>query len=102
MRALILIAALAFAAPAAAAQTSQLALSVQFQLNALGFEEVDASSLTLRQLAAIHTQVDASWPLGGLRALRQRGTVRNILRIDGYRTDDGDVVQGARADAPPR
>jgi hypothetical protein len=100
MRALTLI--LTLLASTAAADTSQLAASAQFRLDALGFPEVDARSLTLRQLAAINTQITASWPLGGLRALRQRNEARNILLIDGFVTDDGRVVQGTRRDAPPR
>lgn len=55
--ALLLAAALAAAAPASANEHPQLAASVQQRLDILGFRNVDARTLSLGQLAALHLQL---------------------------------------------
>jgi len=58
------------AAPALSQQSSQLAASVQHRLNALGFREVDARTLSTRQLAALHLKLQG--PVFGGVGLRNR------------------------------
>ena len=57
MRSLVLALALAIATPAIAAPNAQLVASVQQRLDILGFDDVDASTLTTRQIAALHMQL---------------------------------------------
>jgi hypothetical protein len=92
IRAALLALGLSLGANAAGAQEAgltrhtQLAASVQHDLNVLGFGEVDARSLSLRQLAALHTQIDGRLAGLGPRWIDARGRVKAILRIDGFRT----------------
>ncbi|MEM8822585.1 MAG: hypothetical protein AAGF30_03150 [Pseudomonadota bacterium] len=86
------------AAPVAAQQrnqgVSQLATSLQKDLDFLGFEEVDAQSLSLRQLGAIRSVAD---DIGfGKKFIDARFRVQAILRTDGFTTFDGTRVEGTR------
>ena len=68
--------------PTRAAQSDQLAASVQRRLNLLGFRDVDARTLSTRQLAALHTKLQG--PIfGGIgldnRFINLRSEVRVIL-----------------------
>ncbi|UWQ22319.1 hypothetical protein [Jannaschia sp. W003] len=86
MRSLVLAALLAAAAasPVAAqgANTSQLAASVQHRLNTLGFGDVDARTLSTRQLGALHLKLQGP-VFGGVglnnRWIRKRAEVQSIL-----------------------
>ena len=79
--------AAALAVPAAAQQqegsnrqVSQIAASVQYRLNQLGFYEVDARELSTSQLAAIHLQINSrDTAIGGLRRFNARQKVKVIL-----------------------
>lgn len=89
LRALALLAALAAAAPAAAqgaAPNRHLVSNVQHTLNVLGFREVDAASLTTRQLAALHLNVAPKAPGYGAQWIRLRQDVKVILGWDGFET----------------
>ncbi|MEM8851642.1 MAG: hypothetical protein AAGE03_16625 [Pseudomonadota bacterium] len=98
MRALLLALSLAVAAVPAAAQTqrqgaSQLAASIQKDLDFLGFEDVDAQSLSLRQLGALHSLSDE---ISFARYVQNRYEAQAILRTDGFTTFDGIRVDGTR------
>lgn len=62
---------------------AQLVTSVQHRLDLLGFREVNARTLTTRQIAALHLQLDGR-PLGpaGLFGSEARQRVRIILGWD--------------------
>ena len=87
MRGAALIVAAAFlAGPAAAAPETQLERGVQQRLDRLGFSAVDAGSLTTRQLAALHLELQGKRLIPGIPALRTRERVRVILGWDGFET----------------
>ena len=71
---------------AAAAPNRHLVANAQHTLNVLGFREVDAASLTTRQLGAIHLNVAPRAPGFGARWIRLRQEVKVILGWDGYET----------------
>lgn len=80
---LILVAALAMASPVVAAPNAQLVASVQQRLNHLGFREVDASTLTTRQIAALHMQLQGrALDFGGFNRIDTRNRVKVILNWD--------------------
>ncbi|MEM7489737.1 MAG: hypothetical protein AAF390_11510 [Pseudomonadota bacterium] len=81
-------------APARGQGAIQLAASVQKDLDFLGFREVDAQSLTLRQLGAIRSlQNEIAF---GPRFIDARYRLQAILRTDGFTTFDGTRVEGTR------
>ncbi|CTQ48333.1 hypothetical protein [Jannaschia donghaensis] len=83
MRSLILALALAVATPAVAAPNAQLVASVQQRLNYLGFRGVDARTLTTRQIAALHMQLQGrNLDFGGVRRMNARSQVKVILGWD--------------------
>ena len=79
---LALAAALAATTPAVAAPNAQLVASVQHRLDALGFRDVDARTLTTRQIAALHLQLQGRALSYGPRWIDTRAAVRAILRWD--------------------
>lgn len=77
--------ALPAVAPSAAAQTlspgaAQLAASVQYGLDTLGYREVDARRLSTGQLVELTFILDGAPPLFGLPGLRVRNEVEAVLR----------------------
>ncbi|MEM7642790.1 MAG: hypothetical protein AAF366_09700 [Pseudomonadota bacterium] len=93
----VIFCAMLVAAPALA-QTqrqgaSQLAASIQKDLDFLGFEEVDAQSLSLRQLGALRSLSD---DISFARYVQNRYEAQAILRTDGFTTFDGIRVDGTR------
>lgn len=99
IRPILLALSLAVATAPVSAQTqrqgaSQLAASIQNDLNFLGFDEVDAQSLSLRQLGALHSLSDE---IGfGQRFIQSKYKAQAILRTDGFTTFDGVRVEGRR------
>lgn len=87
---LAVIAALCLTAPAfaqtAPRQNSQLAANAQYVLNRLGYQEVDARSLSTRQLAAIQTQFGGNRLSFGRPWINSRGRIQVILGWDGFET----------------
>lgn len=88
---LALLATLSTAAPLAAQrdgprQSAQLAASAQYVLNRLGYQQVDATSLSTRQLAAIHTQFHGRRLNFGRQWIDSRGRIAVILGWDGFET----------------
>lgn len=80
---LILAAALAIAVPVNAAPNAQLVSSVQQRLDLLGFRDVDASTLTTRQIAALHMQLQGrTLDFGGFNRMNARSRVQVILGWD--------------------
>tara|TARA_R110002012_G_scaffold34960_1_gene100391 strand:- start:655 stop:927 length:273 start_codon:yes stop_codon:yes gene_type:complete len=80
---LILVAALAVATPVMAAPNAQLVASVQQRLDILGFRDVDAGTLTTRQIAALHMQLQGrAMDFGGFRRMNTRSRVKVILSWD--------------------
>lgn len=89
LRALALLAALAApVAPAHAAPDRHLVANAQHTLNVLGFDEVDAGSLTTRQVAAIHLNIAPRAPGWGRRWIELRQEVKVILGWDGFALRD--------------
>jgi hypothetical protein len=88
--ALALAAGMSLAAPLAAEtaprQSAQLAANAQFVLNRLGFQVVDAGSLSTRQLAAIQTQFNNPRLSFGRNWINSRGRMKVILGWDGFET----------------
>ncbi|MFO6464540.1 hypothetical protein ACK8OR_09110 [Jannaschia sp. KMU-145] len=82
------IAGLLIAAPVTAAPNAQLVQSVQTRLNTLGFGAVDAGSLTTRQIAALHMQLQGGTMEFGIPQMDARQKVRVILGWDGYTLRD--------------
>lgn len=83
IRAILIITALGLAAPVYADPNPQLVASVQSRLNWLGFRNVDARTLSTRQVAALHLKLQGSNTGGfGFSNNRQRlrSEVRTILR----------------------
>jgi hypothetical protein len=88
IRPLVLAAALAFGAPAAiAAPNAQLVASVQQRLDVSGFADVDAGTLSTRQVAALHMQLQGRAPRHGRPWIETRQKVKAILRWDPPRRD---------------
>ncbi len=81
MRALILVAMLAVAAPAYAAPNAQLVASVQQRLNRLGFAEVDAGTLSTIQIAALHLELQGRAMDFGPSRFNTRQKVKVILGL---------------------
>jgi hypothetical protein len=83
LRTLLIISVLGFAAPVAADPNPQLVSSVQSRLNSLGLRDVDASTLSTRQIAALHLKLQGP-RFGGVglnnRWLNLRRDVQAILR----------------------
>ncbi|SFJ09205.1 hypothetical protein [Jannaschia pohangensis] len=70
-------------APAAAAPNAQLVASVQHRLNVFGFDHVDAATLTTRQIAALHMQLQGrAGSLYGANYIRTRQRIQVILGWD--------------------
>ncbi|MEM8848516.1 MAG: hypothetical protein AAGE03_00640 [Pseudomonadota bacterium] len=99
----VLIVATAFAAAGLAGSStaqsngqgaSQLATSIQPDLNLLGFDDVDAQSLSLRQLGAIRSAFSAIGT--GMKVIDVQFRVQAILDSDGYSTFEGVRVDGTR------
>ncbi len=76
--ALLVSATLASAPPATAAQNSQLIRSVEQRLAIIGFGDVDASTLSTSQLAALHLRLQGKYTFG-LNRVRARQEVKVIL-----------------------
>ncbi|WP_179378923.1 hypothetical protein [Jannaschia marina] len=75
--------ALTVAVPAVAEPNAQLVASVQQRLNLLGFRDVDASTLSTRQIAALHMQLQGrALDFGGFNRLNTRSRVQVILGWD--------------------
>jgi hypothetical protein len=88
IRPLLICAALAVAPlPAVAAPNAQLVASVQNRLDFLGFRDVDASTLTTRQIAALHMQLQGRALSFGPRWIESRQKVKAILRWDAPRRE---------------
>ena len=88
MRAAFVLSALLVCAPLAgkAEPSPQFVASVQSRLDMVGYPQVDAASLTTRQLAALHMQIGSRYAVTGSRWLEGRRKVQAILRWDGYET----------------
>ncbi|WP_371156660.1 hypothetical protein [Jannaschia sp. 2305UL9-9] len=69
-------------APAIAAPNAQLVASVQNRLDRLGFDAVDADSLTTRQIAALHMQLQGRALSFGPGWIKTRQRVQVILGWD--------------------
>ncbi|SDY79232.1 hypothetical protein SAMN05444004_103150 [Jannaschia faecimaris] len=83
MRALLLIVALGLATPIMAAPNAQLVASVQQRLDLLGFAGVDASTLTTRQIAALHMHLQGSaLSVGGFNRMNTLAQIKVILGWD--------------------
>lgn len=82
------LAAVLAAGPVVAAPNAQLVSSVQMRLNTLGFGAVDASSLSTRQIAALHMQLQGRNMAFGIPQMDTRQKVRVILDWDGYALRD--------------
>ncbi|MEM7489290.1 MAG: hypothetical protein AAF390_09230 [Pseudomonadota bacterium] len=82
------------AAQVTGAGTAQLAAAIQPDLDTLGFQEVDARSLSLRQLGAIRSAFSSIG--AGMKAIDLQFRVQAILETDGYSTLDGTRVEGTR------
>ncbi|MGB3553085.1 MAG: hypothetical protein WBA25_00425 [Jannaschia sp.] len=83
LRALAVAASLA-ATPAVAAPNAQLVTSVQQRLDRIGFDAVEARSLTTRQIAALHMELQGRALAPGPRWIDTRQRVRVILGWDGF------------------
>lgn len=71
---------LAFASPASAEPNAQLVRSVEHRLSILGFGHVDASTLSTRQIAALHLELQrGALGFGGFDRINARSRVRIIL-----------------------
>ena len=81
-----LIGILICAAPASAqvARVAQSVEMVQGQLDQIGFNDVDALSLSSRQIAALRIKLQGDLPMAGGRWLDLRQDVQSILQWDGY------------------
>lgn len=80
---LALAAALAIGTPVVAAPNAQLVNSVQQRLDILGFRDVDASTLTTRQIAALHLELQGrAMSFGGFNRINTRQKVKVILGWD--------------------
>ena len=80
---------LAITLPAAAEQRSQLEALVERRLDLLGFERVDVTSLTNRQLSALHLHLQGrALNIGGFNRMNARSRVEIILGWDGYELHD--------------
>jgi hypothetical protein len=86
MRTAVLVLALVLAASgpgeAVADPNPQLVASVQRKLNSLGFQDVDATRLSTRQVAALHMQLQGGTTSFGRNYLQTRQRVKSILRWD--------------------
>lgn len=71
---------------ASAEPSPQFVASVQHRLDMAGFAQVDATSLTTRQLAALHMQIGSRYAVTGPRWIEGRERVKAILRWDGFET----------------
>ncbi|MEL6587205.1 MAG: hypothetical protein AAFY65_10030 [Pseudomonadota bacterium] len=81
--ALALITALAIGGPSAAAPNAQLVASVQNRLDRIGFTQVDARTLSTRQIAALHMELQGrAFSRFGPGFLRTREKVKVILGWD--------------------
>ena len=78
----ILLAVTLVATPALPAPNAQLVASVQTRLNGIGFGTVDATTLSTRQISALHMQLRHRAPLPGAGYIRTRQKVRVILGWD--------------------
>ncbi|MEM9795972.1 MAG: hypothetical protein AAF919_05765 [Pseudomonadota bacterium] len=74
--------------PAQAEPNAQLVSSVQHRLNILGYQRVDASSLTTRQIAMLHLKLQGPLPGGGFRWMNLRQETQVILNLDGFALRD--------------
>ncbi len=75
--------------PAVAQQRSQLESLVERRLDILGFGRVDVTSLTSRQLSALHMHLQGrALDLGGFNRMNARSRVEIILGWDGYEPRD--------------
>ncbi|MEM7642042.1 MAG: hypothetical protein AAF366_05890 [Pseudomonadota bacterium] len=94
----VALAMFAFAAPSGAQSTgagaSQLAASIQPDLDFLGFEDVDARSLSLRQLGAMRSAFSSIGT--GMKVIDVQFRVQAILETDGYSTFEGVRIDGSR------
>ncbi|MGB3408925.1 MAG: hypothetical protein WBA67_15695 [Jannaschia sp.] len=71
------------AAPVAAAPNAQLVASVQHDLDAFGYSQVDAGTLSTRQIAALYLHLGTRRPsITGLSRLRTRQRIDVILGWD--------------------
>ncbi|MEM9433238.1 MAG: hypothetical protein AAGA12_04900 [Pseudomonadota bacterium] len=82
MRIATLISAIFLAGAASAAPNTQLVNSVQHNLNLFGFAEVDASTLSTRQIAALHMKLSSNATRFGLNGIRLRQDIKVILGWD--------------------
>jgi hypothetical protein len=82
IRPLVAAVALALAAPAVAAPNAQLVASVQHRLDHLGFADVDAATLSTRQIAALHMELQGRALGYGAPWIETRQKVKAILRWD--------------------
>ncbi|CTQ31565.1 hypothetical protein [Jannaschia rubra] len=81
--ALIFALALSAAAPVMAEPNAQLVASVQQRLDILGFADVDARTLTTRQIAALHLELQGNaMDFGGFNRMNTRQRVKIILGWD--------------------
>ncbi|PTX57493.1 hypothetical protein C8N43_2163 [Litoreibacter ponti] len=82
LRFALVAASLALATPSFAAPNQQLVNSVQHRLNSLGFQAVDAGSLSGHQIAALHLALQGRIGFGPNR-IRKQQEVKNILNWNG-------------------
>lgn len=82
-KALLLALLLAATVPVQAAPNAQLVASVQQRLDRVGFPDVDAATLSTRQIAALHLELDGrAMDFGGFARLTTQQRVRVILGWD--------------------
>lgn len=78
IRAALIAAALALATPAIAAPNAQLVRSVQHRLNILGFQHIDAGTLSTMQISALHMKLQGPYT-STFRRVRTQQEVKVIL-----------------------
>lgn len=83
IRPLLIATILAFAAPAIAQPNAQLVNSVEQRLAILGFQNVDASTLSTRQVAALHLELQReAFSFDNFNRINARSRVKVILGWD--------------------